>query len=87
MEYKEMNNEVQLRIAQLAEKGWTLAAIADELGVTSLAVELWKAGKRHPTNAKSVLLMLDKILEKRRIPKKRRYPKGSRQRVETGRVV
>jgi len=74
-----MGSEIQLRISQLTEKGWTLAAIADELGVTSLAVELWKAGKRHPTNAKSVLLMLDKVLGKKRIPKKRRYTKGSRQ--------
>jgi len=77
-----MNTEIQSRIAQLADKGWTLAAIADELGVTALTVALWKAGKRHPTNVKSVLLMLDKILEKKRIPKKRRYAKGSRQRAQ-----
>jgi len=75
-----MNNEIQLRIAQLVEKGWTLAAIADELGVTSDTVELWKAGKRNPTNAKAVLLMLDKVLRRKRIPKKKRYTKGSRQR-------
>jgi transcriptional regulator len=77
-----MRNEIQVRISQLAEKGWTLAAIAGELGVTPLTVGLWKAGKRNPTNVKSVLLMLDKILEKKRIPKKRRYAKGSRQRAE-----
>jgi len=65
-----MNTEIQSRIAQLVDKGWTLAAIADELGVTPLTVEFWKAGKRHPTNVKSVLFMLDKILEKKRIPKK-----------------
>lgn len=74
-----MNNEIQMRIIQLVGKGWTLAAIADELGVTSDTVELWKAGKRNPTNAKGILLMLDKVLEKRRIPKKKRYAKGSRQ--------
>lgn len=73
------NGEIQSRIAKLIEKGWTLAAIADEVGVTSLAVELWKSGKRHPTNAKSVSLMLDRILKKKRIPKKRRYARGSRQ--------
>lgn len=73
-----MNSEIQLRITQLAEKGWTLAAIADELGVTSDTVELWRAGKRNPTNAKGVLLMLDKVLRKKRIPKQKRYAKGRR---------
>lgn len=74
-----MNTEVQATIGQLVEKGWTLAAIADELGVTSDTVELWKAGRRHPTNLKAVLLMLDRVSKKKRIPKKRRYAKGSRQ--------
>lgn len=73
-----MNSEIQLRIIQLVEKGWTLAAIADELGVTSDTVELWRAGKRNPTNAKAVLLMLDKVLKKKRIPKQKRYAKGRR---------
>lgn len=68
-----MINEIQSKIGQLVDKGWTLAAIADELGVTSDTVELWKAGKRNPTNAKAVLLMLDKVLGKKRIPKKKRY--------------
>jgi len=73
-----MNNEIQLKIAELVDKGWTLAAIADELGVTSDTVELWKAGKRNPTNAKGVLLMLNRVSNKKRIPKKKRYVKGSR---------
>lgn len=73
-----MNSEIQLKIAELIDKGWTLAAIADELGITSDTVELWRAGKRNPTNAKAVLLMLDKVLKKKRIPKQKRYAKGSR---------
>ena len=73
-----MNNEIQSRIAELVDKGWTLAAIADELGVTSDTVELWNAGKRNPTNAKGVLLMLNRVSNKKRIPKKKRYAKGSR---------
>ncbi len=76
---KEMNSEIQDRITQLVEKCWTLAAIADELGVTSDTVELWKAGRRNPTNAKAVLAMLDTLLKKKQIPKQRRYAKGSRQ--------
>ena len=73
-----MNSEIQSRLAQLVEKGWTLAAIADELGVTSDTVELWKAGKRNPTNVKAILAMLDSVLKKKRIPKQKRYAKGSR---------
>jgi transcriptional regulator with XRE-family HTH domain len=74
-----MNSEIQSRIAELVEKGWTLAAIADEIGVTSDTIELWKAGKRNPTNAKAILLLFDRVLQKKRIPKKKRYARGSRQ--------
>jgi len=74
-----MNSEIQSKIAQLTKRGWTMAAIADELGVTSDTVELWRAGKRNPTNAKGILLMLDRVSEKKRIPKRKRYAKGSRQ--------
>lgn len=73
-----INNEIRTKIAQLVERGWTLAAIADELGVTSDTVENWRAGRRNATNAKAILVMLDKVLEKKRIPKQRRYVKGSR---------
>lgn len=75
-----MDNEIQPRIAQLVEKGWTLAAIADELGVKPDTVENWRAGRRNPTNAKTVFAMMDTLLKKKQIPKKRRYVKGSRQR-------
>jgi hypothetical protein len=68
-------NDVQTRIAQLQEKGWTLAALADELEVTPNAIEKWKAGDRSPSNLKATLAFLDKLLERKRIPKKRRYNK------------
>ena len=55
-------NEIQTRIAELQEKGWTLAALADELEVTPNAVEKWKAGDRNPSNAKAILLLLDQII-------------------------
>jgi len=73
-----VNNEMQSKLAQLVERGWTLASIADELGVKSDTVENWRAGRRSPTNAKPILAMLDRLLKKNRIPKKRRYAKGSR---------
>lgn len=66
-------NEVQTKIAELQQKGWTLAALADELGVTVNAVEKWKAGDRQPSNEKAVITLLDQIAKRKRIPKKRRY--------------
>ena len=66
-------NEVQTKIAELQQKGWTLAALADELGVTVNAVEKWKAGDRYPRNAKAVLALLNQLIVRKRIPKKRRY--------------
>ena len=66
-------NDVQNNIDVLQERGWTLAALADELGVTTNAVEKWKAGNRYPRNAKAVLIVLELLSERKRIPKKRRY--------------
>lgn len=66
-------NDIQIKIQELQEKGWTLAALADELGVTVNAVEKWKAGDRYPRNAKAVLIVLELLVELKQIPKKRRY--------------
>jgi transcriptional regulator with XRE-family HTH domain len=71
-------NEVQTLIAQLQDNGWTLAALADELGVTVNAVEKWKAGDRYPQLEKPVIDALNRLLKRNRIPKKKRYAKGSR---------
>jgi transcriptional regulator with XRE-family HTH domain len=68
-------NEIQTKIAELQEKKWTLASIADELEVTVNAVEKWKAGDRQPRNSKAVLMLLDQLLIRKRIPKQRRYIK------------
>jgi transcriptional regulator with XRE-family HTH domain len=71
-------NDIQTKIAELQDKGWTLAALADELGVTVNAVEKWKAGGRQPANSKAIFALLDGIAGRKRIPKQRRYTKGSR---------
>ena len=71
-------NDIQDRIAQLQQQGWTLAAIASELSVTVNAVEKWKAGDRHPSNGKSILFFLDQLAKRKRIPKKRRYANGNK---------
>jgi len=71
-------NDVQARISELQEKGWTLAALADELDVTVNAIEKWKAGDRYPANSRAIFVMMDEIAGRKRIPKKKRYTKGSR---------
>ena len=70
-----MDDNVQAKLAELQENGWTLAALADEVGVTANAVEKWKAGDRNPSNAKAVIALLCQLTKRKRIPKKRRYPK------------
>jgi len=77
-------NEVQIKIAQLESNGWTLAAIATELGHTPNAVEKWKAGDRSPRNYKAVSTLLEELIKRRRVPKKRRYTKGSRPNTNIG---
>jgi len=77
-------NDIQIKIKELQEKGWTLAALADELGVTVNAVEKWKAGDRYSSNAKAVLTLLDQLLERKRIPKQRRYDKNKRELKQQG---
>jgi len=74
-----MMDEVQRLISELQEKGWTLASLADELGVTVNAVEKWKAGDRKPSNAKAVVLLFNQLLKRKHIPKKRRYTKDNKQ--------
>jgi transcriptional regulator with XRE-family HTH domain len=74
----EMNEIVQAKIAELQDKGWTLAALADELEVTTNAIEKWKSGDRNPSNTKAVLALLDQLVRRKRIPKMKRYTKGSR---------
>jgi hypothetical protein len=73
-------NEVQSLIAQLEEKHWTIAAIADsdELKVHRNTVGMWKAGTRYPRPDQPVLDALRRLLKRNRIPKMKRYIKGNR---------
>ena len=72
-------NQTQQKLAELQQNGWTLAAIAEEIGVTVNAVEKWKAGARTPTNIKGIWVLLDQLAQRKRVPKQRRYASGSRQ--------
>ncbi|MEK7396112.1 MAG: DNA methyltransferase [Candidatus Poribacteria bacterium] len=55
-------NEIPDIITSLQTKGWTLAALAGELGVTTNAVEKWKASDRSPSNFKVVRTRLEDLL-------------------------
>ena len=65
-------NEIQERIEALQGKGWTAAAIADELGVTRDGLAKWKTGDRYPSNAKGVFAILDGLAQHEHPPPKRR---------------
>lgn len=81
-------NEVQEKLIALQGKGWTLAAIAGEVGVTVNAVEKWKGGARQPANLKATLALLEQLAQRKHIPKKRRYAprvrQGERNQAERG---
>ncbi len=73
-------NDIQGIIAQLEEKGWSLIAIAesDELKTHRNTVGMWKSGARYPRPDKPILDALNRLLKRNRIPKKKRYARGSR---------
>jgi lambda repressor-like predicted transcriptional regulator len=73
-----MDDNVQAKLAELQEKGWTLANIARALELSAVTVESWNAGIRSPANLKSVLESLDRLIKVKRIPPKKIYTKGSR---------
>jgi len=60
-------------LGELQEKGWTLAAIADELGVAANTVVRWHSGDRYPANSAGVKVILGQLLLRRRVPKRKRY--------------
>ena len=68
-------NDIQEKLSELGDKGWTQAAIADELSIHKGTVNRWQLGQTSPPTPKAVLLALDALLTRKRIPKKRRYPK------------
>jgi transcriptional regulator with XRE-family HTH domain len=68
--------EVQNLIAELRAKGWTVAAISDELGVDYYTVYKWEKGIHAPSNIGAVRKVLSQLLQQRRIPKRRRYKRN-----------
>ena len=68
-------NDVQVVLGELQEKGWTLAAIAEELGVAANTVVRWHLDDRYPANSTAVKVILGQLKRRRRIPKRKRYTK------------
>ncbi len=82
VEYHQMNNvEVQAKLAELLQKGWTLANIARGIGQAKGTVESWNQGKRSPANLQSVLTSLDILAKQKRIPPRKVYTNGSRRKT------
>ena len=70
-------NDVQNKLLDLKDRGWTMAAIADELEVSHMSVFRWQKGMRNADNSRSVLHMLDTLMKRKRIPKQRRRGSSS----------
>ena len=70
-------NDVQIKLLELKDKGWTMRAIADELAVSHMTVYRWQKGMRNAENARSVVYMLDTLIKRKRIPKRKRRGSNS----------
>ena len=66
-------NDIQSKIAELRQRGWTLAALGNALGNHWTTLAKWQSGDRYPANAKSVLFAMEDLMRLQRIPKQRRY--------------
>lgn len=66
---------IQELLQQLKDKGWTLAALADELQIHYTTILTWNKG-RTPHNSAGVVLQLEQLLKRKRIPKRKRYARG-----------
>ena len=66
-------DEIVQKIEELRGNGWTLASLADELGVHRDTAYGWIARGHSPANPKLVSRALDTLL-KRKPPPRRRYP-------------
>jgi len=75
--YSMEDKDIQAKLVELKEKGWTLANIARALELSPVTIESWNTGIRSPANLQPVLASLDQLLKRRRIPKKKIYTKNN----------
>ena len=71
-----MAEDVKEVIARLQAKGWSIAALADTMGLSRYALDKWKSGERNPSHQVLVLAALKKLETRKRIPKRKRYAYG-----------
>ena len=64
--------EIKNAIQALRAKGWTLSAIADEIGVGRRTVDRWVKEDMSPSVPLAVLAVLRQLQRRQRVPKKRR---------------
>jgi AraC-like DNA-binding protein len=65
--------EIKKMIEELLARGWTIAALSDELAVSRDTVYRWRSGRNPPENPRLVALGLSRLMHRRRIPKRKRY--------------
>jgi hypothetical protein len=73
--------DIQELLTALRVKGWTIAAIADEVGANYHTVKKWQSGMHTPRNIGAVSRTLQQLLQRRQIPKQRRYTTPRMQRI------
>ena len=66
-------NDIQEVLSRLQSKGWTVAAIADDLGLKRVTVARWKIGVHYPANPSIAKQALKQLDMRKRIPKRKRY--------------
>ena len=57
-------NDIQTVIENLRKQGWTLQAIADELGVRIGAVQRWRSGENYPVMDKLVRDRMNEMMRR-----------------------
>ena len=64
--------EVSELLEALEARGWSQAAVAQELGVNYLTVWRWRHSLHMPTNLVPVVRQLRELLARKRVPRQRK---------------
>jgi transcriptional regulator with XRE-family HTH domain len=67
-------SQTQELLQELRDKGWTISAIANEVGVSRNAVDAWYGGESSPRAIVAVNMMLRSLLDKSPPPQRRYGP-------------
>ncbi len=64
--------ELMRLIEDLEGRGWSDAALSEELHVAQNTIYRWKSGNRYPSNPELYAEKLRQLLTRKRVPKRRR---------------